>query len=267
MVETLITQKTVLLNGVEYRQVRGDLPILEGGRLSWVSASQVNAGEAGQKSVVRDSTFSVEIAWTGLISGIMPTDLDTGSETSNTWYAVHVIGNSENLATSPVKLLLSLSATAPVLPSGYDVFRRIGWVRNNGTSNLLKFFQIGKGAIRRIHYDEPGGTLVVLTGGSATAFAAVSLAALVPPGSQDVFLGVSFNNSVVGGLGTDDIRLRPTGSTVTSSVTRVQPGSVLLADMQMPLEMVTNTSQSIEYRVSQATNTASIAVQGYIDEL
>ena len=60
---------------------------------------------------------------------------DTGSEASNTWYAVHVIYNP---ATSTIAGLLSTSASSPTLPSGYTYSRRVGWVRNDGSSNLFR---------------------------------------------------------------------------------------------------------------------------------
>lgn len=66
--------------------------------------------------------------------------LDTGSEASSTWYAIHVITNATG---SLVAGLLSVSASAPTLPTGYTKFRRVGWVRNNGSSNFVAFERIG----------------------------------------------------------------------------------------------------------------------------
>lgn len=64
--------------------------------------------------------------------------LDAGSEAANTWYSIWVIRGTSGTAG-----LLSTSATSPTMPSGYTKKRRVGWVRNNASSNLLKFHQTG----------------------------------------------------------------------------------------------------------------------------
>src|SRR5690606_23875708 len=65
--------------------------------------------------------------------------LDTGSEASNTWYYVWLIGDSSG--TNPVAGILSASSTAPTLPSGYDSKRRMPIaLRNDSTSAFIPFF-------------------------------------------------------------------------------------------------------------------------------
>ncbi|MGL4756289.1 MAG: hypothetical protein ACRCXB_28380 [Aeromonadaceae bacterium] len=56
--------------------------------------------------------------------------LDTGTSAASTWYSVWVISNGATTAG-----LLSLSATAPTMPSGYTYRRRVGWVRTDATAN------------------------------------------------------------------------------------------------------------------------------------
>lgn len=69
--------------------------------------------------------------------------LDTGSETPNTWYSFWPIYNQ---STNNLTLLLSTSATAPTLPSGYTFRARNGWVRNDASSNLWRTLQKGNRA-------------------------------------------------------------------------------------------------------------------------
>lgn len=66
--------------------------------------------------------------------------IDTGSVAADTWYARHLI---KNPTTGVVDVLLSLSATAPTLPSGYTLFRRIGWHLTDGSANLISVLQDG----------------------------------------------------------------------------------------------------------------------------
>jgi hypothetical protein len=71
--------------------------------------------------------------------------LDAGVIAINAWYSLWVIWNGTTTAG-----LMSLSATAPALPSGYTHKARIGWVRTDGTANKypLGFKQFG----RRVQY-------------------------------------------------------------------------------------------------------------------
>ncbi len=115
--------------------------------------------------------------------------LDTGTSAASTWYSVWVIWNGTTTAG-----LLSLSATAPTMPSGYTHKARVGWVRTDGTANKypLNFMQFG----RRAQYRLGAGTNLtatpVLSSGiigspSAGTYIAVSLANFVPPTTARVF--------------------------------------------------------------------------------
>lgn len=64
--------------------------------------------------------------------------LDTGVIANSTWYAVWVIYDP---TTPTVAGLLSLSSTAPTLPSGYTYKARVGWVRY-ATAALARTLQV-----------------------------------------------------------------------------------------------------------------------------
>jgi len=76
------------------------------------------------ESIESEATVSVDITVSGAGG------LDTGVEASNTWYYLHVIYNP---TTDVVAGLISASSGAPTLPSGFDVFRRVGVVRNDAS--------------------------------------------------------------------------------------------------------------------------------------
>lgn len=80
--------------------------------------------------------------------------LDTGTSAASTWYSVWVIQKPDGTTAG----LLSLSATAPTMPSGYTFKTRVGWVRSDGTGNKfpLAFQQYG----RRVRYKVAAGTNV-----------------------------------------------------------------------------------------------------------
>jgi hypothetical protein len=66
--------------------------------------------------------------------------LDTGAIAINTWYHVYLIKRPD---TGVVDVLISLSATAPTLPSGYTLFRRIGAMRTDPSLHWTSFTQFG----------------------------------------------------------------------------------------------------------------------------
>lgn len=237
-------------------------------RLSWNSVDQVSVGTAGNPSLVTDSRGARSIAWKGVLNANItvtgPGGLQTGSvEAANTWYKVLVIADSTGV--NAVSALLVPEGTA-FSQAGYDIFRRVGYVRNNGSSAFFKFGQGGASPVRFILYDEDFATLTALLDGAATVPTAVSLASFVPPiGRAEVSLGLGFRTT--GGAATDQFLLRPSGATTTSPVTRVAPGALIAQKMRQMADMFTDGSQQIEYAVSNAADRADIAVAGYYDEL
>lgn len=241
-----------------------------GARLSWDSNSQVSVGTTGNLSVLKDSKAARDIFWKGVLTASMAVSgaggLQTGSvEAANTWYRVLIIADSTGV-NAPAALLVP-EGTA-FSQAGYDVFRRVGYVRNNGSSNFLKFFQAGDGNTRFVFYDETAATLAMLTNGNATAFADVSFATVVPPiGRATVYIGVAFENAGGGTAATDEIMLRPKGSTVATPAIRVAPGIVLTQKQKQNLLMFVDNTQTLQYQVSAVNDSADIAVVGYYDEL
>lgn len=78
-------------------------------------------------------TKRIDAAWAvGDTNGGM----DTGAVAADSLYYVWLIRRSD---TGVVDALFSLSASAPTMPSNYDQKRRIGFVRTDGSSNLIPF--------------------------------------------------------------------------------------------------------------------------------
>jgi hypothetical protein len=65
--------------------------------------------------------------------------LNTGAEAANTWYEVHLIKRTD---TGVVDVMFTTTANRTTLPTNYDKQRRIGWIRNDGSSNILAFTQV-----------------------------------------------------------------------------------------------------------------------------
>jgi len=143
-----------------------------------VSADELVLEDASNNYItLRALSLTINSAGTGA-SG-----LDTGTLAASTWYSVWVIWNGATASG-----LLSLSTTAPTMPSGYTHKARVGWIRADSTANKfpLSFKQFG----RRSRYVVTAGsnmtgypTLVSGVLGSVTTptWVAVSVAGFVPP--------------------------------------------------------------------------------------
>ena len=135
---------------------------------------------------VWQSVFSPSLTISTVASGA--NGLDVGAVANSTWYAVWIIYNP---TTSTVAGLLSLSATAPTLPSGYTFKVRAGWVRY-ATGALAQTLQIGS----RVQYVVTAGSqtpnMVLLGTGPAgtggTANAAVAWGSCAPTTSASISL-------------------------------------------------------------------------------
>lgn len=66
--------------------------------------------------------------------------LDTGARAANTTYHVYLI---RNLTTGVVDAIYSASATAPTMPTGYTLSRRIGTIITDPATNIRPFNQDG----------------------------------------------------------------------------------------------------------------------------
>ena len=237
-----------------------------GAKLSYVSATSVSLGTASEDSQVSDSTGAFAFKWNGLLTAVITASgkdgLDTGAEAASTFYAVFAIADTSG-TNSPASLL-SLSETSPTLPAGYDVFKRLGWTRNDSSSNFLEFLQIWNGITRRLVYDEAAAVTRVINNGAATTYTDLDLSAFVPPSSLNVLLDRRFSTGAGGAAG-DSLYLRPDGFG-GGSLWRFCPG-VLTPNKAMGFVEIPCPGQIIEYKGDQSANRTTISVSGYDDEL
>jgi hypothetical protein len=160
------------------------------------SGTAATVSVSADELVVEDSsntyktTRSVSLAINSAASGA--NGLDTGTLAASTWYAVWVIYNPTAQTTAG---LLSLSATAPTMPSGYTMKARVGWIRTDSTANKypLGFKQYG----RHVQYVVASGSNVtampVMVSGtqgsvSTPTWVAVATGAFVPTTASEIDL-------------------------------------------------------------------------------
>lgn len=213
---------------------------------------------------VRDDTDTEDIVVTGTLTvtitntGANGRNVDT-AEQANKWYAVCVIKNPTTGAVAGF-LINQDDLGGFTWPAGYTIKRRVGWWRNNNSSNLRKGRYIGKGSFRKFTYDVPSAELYALNGGSATSWTNVDISEWVPPTSHTAI----FNNWY-DPYGTTYAEIRPDGSTVTTpwiyELESTYPSNSSFSEVE------TSDSQIIEYTCANALDDLHIYVGGFYDEI
>ncbi len=106
--------------------------------------------------------------------------LDTGSLAASTFYYVFAIADSSGK--NQPSALASLSASAPLLPFGYDSIRLLGAVKSDASPFLLAFYAVGNGLSRFFEWDAPIAITVTASGTSST-YSAMDLSPGMPASS------------------------------------------------------------------------------------
>lgn len=143
-----------------------------------IAADEIVVGNASNQYLTLRA-----VSVTASTAGTLANGLDTGTIATSTWYSVWVIWNGTTIAS-----LLSLSATAPTMPSGYTHKARVGWIRTDGTANKypLSFIQNGKNVQYKVATASNVAGLPVLANGTAgtittpPTWVAVGISSIVP---------------------------------------------------------------------------------------
>jgi hypothetical protein len=120
--------------------------------------------------------------------------LDAGTVANSTWYSTWVIFNP---TTNTIASLLSTSATAPTMPSGYTFKARVGWRRTNGSALFERILQIGRRAQYVVGASVTTALKTVVSGSTgdvaAPTYSAASVAAIVPATASEIALVMQQN--------------------------------------------------------------------------
>ncbi len=182
--------------------------------------------------------------------------LDTGVEAANTWYYVYVIGDTTRV--NPIDGVFSADQMNPTLPAGYDVFRRVGVVRNDAASDIIDFQNFGHNADRVTRYRSERSTRQVLAAGAASGVnpTAVNLTNFVPPTSRNAQIEALE-------MGTQPLELyRQGGGGTNPMLYQIEAG-----DQAVIAFYATNNGQNIGYNHPAAGGLADIYVSGFAESL
>ena len=231
---------------------------VEGLNLSWESVTELNvaAGRARNSSNQNDIILDSAVVIDGSSNGA--NGLDIGDLANNTFYAVYAIADS--FKNSDAAAMISADLDQPLLPTDYDMYRRIGYVKTDGSAEFLEFRQEGLGQNRWMWYDAAIATDI--TAGASATFAAVDLSDGIPDLSNSgmVNLLAVFTPTAA----EDTLELRPGDSSATDGYAR-ESGDV--ADVAVTTNMVTpwDVTSGIDYKVTGSA--VALSVAAYMDKL
>jgi hypothetical protein len=239
--------------------VNARLAYVNGLQLVWASTTTFTmaAGAASNSNDINDIVLPALV--TNTITSVGANGVDIAAAVASSFYAVYVIGDSTEY--QPTASLLSLNASQPSLPFGYDMYRRVGFVLTDGSAHVLKFWQYGNGGAKDMWYDTPIATPAITTG---TAYATQSLAAGVPPLACESFLKVQYTANSA----TNVVNMGPYGSTPTAAM--VVFGYGVAAEQQgmavVPCALNSGVP-TIEHKETSASDALALLVSGYRDNL
>jgi hypothetical protein len=211
---------------------------------------------------IRDDTNTIDMEVTAqlTINGaeIGANGLDIGELDTDEWYAVFIIGDKYKF--NPPAALISLSLTDPVMPNGYSVKRRIGWLKTDGSSHFIAMAHDGVGNERRYSWvNSEAADIIVLSGGTETSFTNIDCSALIPPTARNAVFNFEYEPK----LAENKFYIRLDGTAVTTNFVYYGNVAEKIGSGQFQYPVSTNT-RIIEYHVT-TDDALSLFILGFID--
>ncbi|HJY22901.1 MAG TPA: hypothetical protein VJ279_08460 [Hanamia sp.] len=218
------------------------------------TTATVQDGRARNSTNENDIIMLAAVTLNAATTGI--NGLDTGALANGTLYSLYLVGDSTN--NNDAGVVLSASATQPLMPVGYDMFRKIGYLRTDGSAHFLAGYWSGSSNERTFVYDVPIATAI--TAGNSATYAAVTLTTFVPA-VQNVL--VKIETDWTANAAADTLALQPfdaVGDTVKyiAGVAGATAHTLVREYVQAQLD---SGAPKINYKVSAGT--VAINVAGY----
>jgi len=230
---------------------------IDGLAVAWGSNTTltVAAGKCRDSSDAFDMTLAASATINAAVNGV--NGLDTGSFAASKVYAVLLIGDSRGF--NATKCLLSLSATAPTMPFGYDIIRRIGWAVTDSSTHFILAYQSGSGKERLYSFDAP---IASVSAGTSATFAAIDCSTYLPAVEN---LPVKLLVAVTPTAASDSANVRPGGSSATTG--SYIAGSVATKINSGELSVIAKLVSSVPKYEYKVTGSVDISVVSFVDYL
>lgn len=238
--------------------VNAGFKYINGMRLAWASATTltVSAGQCRNSDNTNDIVQSAAITINGAANGAA--GLDIGSLANNTFYAVYAIADS--YGNNDPSVIISADTSSPLMPFGYNIYFRIGYVKTDGSAEFLVFRQEGTGLDRWMWYDAAIATDI--TAGSSATFAAVDMSGGVPDLTVSSMVNIL---AVFTPTAADDtLELRPGSSSASAGYARAS-GDVAAVAVTTNMVLPYDATTGIDYKVTGSA--VALNVAAYLDQL
>lgn len=223
-----------------------------------ITVSKGTARASGNPVVLNSSLTcllltSVNSVWT---AGTNQHKLDTGLRAANTWYHVFVIRATVN---GSAEVVMSVSPTAPAVPVGYELVRRIGSVKTDASNNLIQFEQF-----KHMFFWKTPIQDVLLS--NVTGAASANYTISVPPGAPVIAHVAAFyygNNGFIylRNPGFSDLAVGPFNA-YTFGFGSLSNNTTLDCS-SIPLEVLTNSDAQIGIRTVTGETQTSVSITSY----
>lgn len=210
------------------------------------------AADVAGSGVMKLTTGSFSKTTSAWAVGSTNGSLDTGAIANSTWYHVFLIKRTD---TNVVDVLISLSPSAPTMPSPYTLFRRIGAMKTNGSAQWTLFSQYG---------DEFLWDLPIQDQNNVTLTSTASTPTLTVPTGVKVYARIAMTLIPAGAIqymvsSLDVADTLPTGSLFSAVAISGSAAAYYHADVR------TNTSAQIRLRASGSAIGSYLLTRGWID--
>jgi hypothetical protein len=251
---------------------------INGLKLAYLTATTmtVTAGRCSNSTNVNDIAVGLPLNVAATQTGVLPVTAGTGTVTINTaahgaggldigamandtFYAVYAIGDS--FGVEPGSACISANLTTPLLPAGYDMYFRIGFIKSNGSAQILPFRQDGCDLDRWMWYDAPIATNI--TAGSSATYAPVDCSAGLPANTPTM---VNFRYVFAPTAADNTLVLAPGTSTSTqgyATASGAVAGIPEIGNLICPTD--SPTTDAIDYKV--VGSGVALFVTAYLDQL
>jgi len=239
--------------------VNAGFKYVNGMRLTWLTGTTmtVAAGQCRNSTDVNDITIAADVTINTATNGAG--GLDQGSMANSTFYAVYAIGDS--FGNNPGSALISADLSSSVLPGGYNMFFRIGYVKSRGAAALRAFRQDGGSLDRWMWYDAFIATDV--TAGASATYAAVDASDGLPSNTPTmVNWYCKFTPTAA-----DDLLVLVPGTSTAAGGYASASGAVAAVVETVNLICPTDSpaTNAIDYKVTGSA--VAISVAAYLDQL
>jgi len=206
----------------------------------------VNADEIISETTTKTVKRLTSVNLTIDITASGANGLDTGAEANNTWYYIWVIAKSDGTTAG----LLSISPTAPTLPTGYTYQALVGAIYNR-SGNFDTIYQLDKTVV--FDYE------TVLSSGGETSYTAISLAAYVPTTAKKIKLSGYLTHA---GVTSCYAYISPFADGFGMDVLYIAGASGTLV-LRTTINVTLYESQTIYYMVGNASTDLSLQIIGW----